>query len=131
MKSFSKLILGLCVMMMATVTVGQTVKYQDIYRVKKKDTIYGIAKKYNITIDELMQANPDMQKTDYILKKDNQLIIPVHVEQKAAQTAAAPVAASNAAQTKTTTEEARTVRIGVMLPLHNVDGDGQRIHLYT
>lgn len=117
-------------MMIATATVGQTVKYQDIYRVKKKDTIYGIAKKYNITIDELMRANPDMQKTDYTLKKDDQLIIPAHVEQKAAQAAAAPVAASNATQAKTTTEAARTVKIGVMLPLHNVDGDGQRMTEY-
>ena len=130
MKRLSKLVLGLCAMMIATATVGQTIKYQEIYRVKKKDTIYGIAKKYNITIDELMRANPDMQKADYTLKKDDQLVIPAPVEHKVGQPTIAPVTAYNATQAKTTTEAARTVKVGVMLPLHNVDGDGQRMTEY-
>ena len=38
--------------------------------------IYGIAKKFNITIDELIRANPAMQKADYALQKGDQLLIP-------------------------------------------------------
>lgn len=126
MKRYIRLLLCLFVMMVAAFANAQTMKYQDIYRVKKKDTIYGIAKKYNITIDELMRANPDMQKPDYTLKKDDQLIIPepapvvVPVEAKA-EKPKAKVAAR---------KPGGTVRIGVMLPLHNADGDGQRMIEY-
>ena len=48
-------------MLLASSVAAQTPKWQDLYKVKKKDTIYGIAQKFGITIDELMQANPDMQ----------------------------------------------------------------------
>lgn len=58
-------------MLLASSVAAQTPKWQDLYKVKKKDTIYGIAQKFGITIDELMQANPDMQKNDYVLKKES------------------------------------------------------------
>ena len=50
MKRYVRLFLCLCAMMIATAAVGQTAKYQDLYKVKKKDTIYGIAKKYNLSL---------------------------------------------------------------------------------
>ena len=43
-----------CVMLLAASVAAQTPKWQDLYKVKKKDTIYGIAQKFGITIDELM-----------------------------------------------------------------------------
>lgn len=46
--------------MLTAAMSAQTIKWQELYKVKKKDTIYGIAKKYNITIDELISANPAM-----------------------------------------------------------------------
>ena len=66
-------------MLLASSVAAQTPKWQDLYKVKKKDTIYGIAQKFGITIDELMQANPDMQKNDYVLKKGEQLLIPINM----------------------------------------------------
>lgn len=116
-------------MAVAVAAAGQTMKYQDIYTVKKKDTIYGIAKKYNITIDELFGANPKMQKADYTLQKGDQLIIPVPA---AGQTAAParPAEKAKAASSTQASTSAGVVRIGVMLPLHNADGDGQRMVEY-
>lgn len=66
----------MCALAVAMVSGGQNVKWQDLYKVKKKDTIYGIAKKFNITIEELQNANPGMKKSDYVLKKGDQLLIP-------------------------------------------------------
>ena len=60
MKRYIRLLLCLFVMMVAAFANAQTMKYQDIYRVKKKDTIYGIAKKYNITIDELRRTTSSL-----------------------------------------------------------------------
>ena len=41
---------------------AQTVKWRDIYTVKKKDTIFGIANKYGLSLPELMDANPEMKQ---------------------------------------------------------------------
>ncbi|MBR6456286.1 MAG: LysM peptidoglycan-binding domain-containing protein, partial [Prevotella sp.] len=56
--------------------MAQTTQWRDIYKAKKKDTIYGIAQKYNITLDELKEANPEMKKEDYQLKKGDFVFIP-------------------------------------------------------
>lgn len=102
---------------------AQTPQWQDLYHVKKKDTLYGIAKKYGITIEELQQANPATTAPDFQLKKGDQLLIPFHKE----ATTTAP-AQPTATQSKKVTDG--TLRIGVMLPLHNVDGDGRRMTEY-
>ena len=38
---------------------AQTV--QEQYKAKKKDTVYGIARKFNVSIEELEAANPQMK----------------------------------------------------------------------
>ena len=132
MKRYLRLLLCLCAVMFAIAAAGQSTKYQDIYRVKKSDTIYGIAKKYNITIDELLRANPEMQKQDYTLKKGDQLIIPAPTETQAPKPAAVAEQAKPAVQPSASqhAKTGGTVRVGVMLPLHNADGDGQRMLEY-
>ncbi len=49
-------------------------KYMDMHRVKRKETIYSICKKYGITRTELLNANPEI-KSDK-LKKGTYLRIP-------------------------------------------------------
>ena len=132
MRRYFRLILCFCALLIATAVAGQTIKWQELYKVKKKDTIYGIAKKFNITIDELIRANPAMQKADYALQKGDQLLIPYPATKPATATTPATKTANASAQGSTTHKRAAdgTVRIGVMLPLHNVDGDGQRMVEY-
>ena len=125
MKSNIRLFLCLCALVFAAAVSAQTMKYQDLYKVKKKDTIYGIAKKYNITIDQLISANPDMQKPDYTLQKGDQLVIPAPLPAPAQPVQPAQQPAAHVAK-----KSSSAVRIGVMLPLHNVDGDGQRMVEY-
>ncbi len=125
MKRNIRLFLCLCALVFAAAVSAQTMKYQDLYKVKKKDTIYGIAKKYNITIDQLISANPDMQKPDYTLHKGDQLVIPAPVT-----TTPQLVQSTQQPATPAVKKSSSAVRIGVMLPLHNVDGDGQRMVEY-
>lgn len=47
------------------------------YKVKKKDTPYSLAKANNITVDELMAANPFLKEEGYKLKKGETIKIPV------------------------------------------------------
>lgn len=98
--------------------MGQTA-VRDKYKVKKKDTLYGIAKKHDITVDELIEANPEMKVDGYQLKKDDIVLIPYAKGQK-----------PEAKKTAKATPSGKTVSVGVMLPLHNVDGDGRRMTEY-
>ena len=125
MKRNIRLFLCLCALVFAAAVSAQTMKYQDLYKVKKKDTIYGIAKKYNITLDQLISANPDMQKPDYTLQKGDQLVIPAPLPAPTQPVQPAQQPAAHVAK-----KSSSAVRIGVMLPLHNVDGDGQRMVEY-
>ena len=41
-------------LMLSVGIFAQTTKWRDIYTVKKKDTIFGIANKYGLSLPELM-----------------------------------------------------------------------------
>ena len=118
-------------MMLSVSVFAQSIKWRDIYTVKKKDTVFGIAKKYGLSLVELMDANPEMKKEGYMLQKGTTLFIPYaknsSESNKAITTLPAiggkPVVTASAAQSN-------TVKIGVMLPLHDVDGDGKRMVEY-
>ena len=120
------LVLGL---MLSSVMLAQSIKWRDIYTVKKKDTIFSIAKKYGLSLPELMVANPEMKQEGYVLKKGDTLFIPYEKNTQGTQTVAAGKNLK-AAQQVTTAQTASTVKVGVMLPLHDVDGDGRRMVEY-
>ncbi len=49
---------------------------KKIHKVKSKETVYGIAHKYNISQEELEDANPQMRQEGFVLKKGMELYIP-------------------------------------------------------
>jgi len=106
----------------------QPVKFK--HEVKKKETIFGIANQNGLTVQELIDANPKMKEPGYELQKGDSINIPytaaeyAEVKKKQATTAAEKKAANEADPRK------REVRVGVMLPLHDVDGDGRRMVEY-
>jgi len=110
---------------LSVATFAQTTQWRDIYTAKKKDTIYGIAKKYKLTVDELVNANPEMKADDYKLRKGDTVFIPF-------QKTKADIQAEKEKQNLPTRSDIKTraIRVGVMLPLHNVDGDGRRMVEY-
>ena len=128
MKFLSRCVLLVFLLSLGVPIMAQSNKWRDIYKAKKKDTLFGIAKKYEISIVDLMEANPDMKKEGYELKKGDMIFIPFEKtdEQKAAE-------AKKAAEEErlklygANDVRNRAIRVGVMLPLHNVDGDGRRM----
>ena len=129
-------------LMLSVGIFAQTTKWRDIYTVKKKDTIFGIANKYGLSLPELMEANPEMKQEGYMLQKGTTLFIPFASDQQnpnapkkaqkedknAVASSKLAVAGTAAAQQKVAASDA--VKIGVMLPLHDVDGDGKRMVEY-
>ena len=55
---------------------GQTQTWREMHKVKKKETIFGIARQYGLTIQDLIDANPEMSTPGYELKKDDYIKIP-------------------------------------------------------
>ena len=79
------------------------------HKVEKQETVFGIAKKYGVTIEEILDANPFMKEQDFMLKKDMELTIPQPSPKKKA------------------TKEKKQVNIGVLLPLHDVQQDRKSV----
>lgn len=57
-------------------TSQPTVTYKE-YKVKRKETAYGIARANNITVEQLMDANPYLKKEGFQLKRGMFIRIPV------------------------------------------------------
>lgn len=98
-------------------------KWREIHKVKKKETIFGLARDYGITIDQLKEANPEMKDPNYKLKKGELIFIPYPY---------AAVDNTPAPETVKVVDDVRTraIRLGVMLPLHAKNGDGNRMMEY-
>ena len=96
--------------------MAQSVK---THKVKKGETIYGIAHANGITEAELRRANPGMESPDYVLKKGDKILIPVSQNPQPIE----PVVSDDDVRQ-------RSIRMGVMLPLHDNNGDGRRMVEY-
>jgi len=126
MRRYLRYLLFAWLVVFAPSAMAQVGKWRDMYKVKKKDTLFGIAKKYGITIPELMTANPEMKAEGYALKKGDFIFIPYP---GAPATAASAPAGSQAPAGKDG-RQGKSVKVGVMLPLHDADGDGRRMVEY-
>lgn len=49
---------------------------REMHKVKRKETLYSIAKEFQITEEELRAANPEMNQPDYKLRKGDFICIP-------------------------------------------------------
>ena len=82
-------------------TVAQITKWREMHKVKKKETIFDIARDYGLTVDQLMKANPEMSQPGYELKKGDFIFIPFADENQAK-------AATNTNKTASNTNKAAT-----------------------
>lgn len=124
MNNLKKIICILSLSLLAPIAImAQGLDLREVYKVKKNETIFSIAQRFGVTIDEILDANPTMREPGYELKKGKKINIPFHKE---------PVVDLEAIR-KAEEEarmKARTVNVGVMLPLHDNDGDGKRMTEY-
>ena len=76
MRNILKCIIMTLMLSFSLAALSQNVSVRETYKVKKKDTVYGIAHKFGISIDELLAANPGATDADFNLKKGMTLNIP-------------------------------------------------------
>lgn len=131
-KAIIRYLFMLFVAFLCTTSVAQNLKWRDMYQVKKKDTIFGIAKNYGLTVDELINANPEMKVAGYELKKGDYIFIPypANTDPKIATIKAATTPQPQTVAKTTQSQTTKTIKVGVVLPLHDVDGDGKRMTEY-
>lgn len=122
MKYFYRYIMLLVIIFTTAYISAQNKNVQEMHKVKRSETIFGIARKYGITVSDLIKANPDMNNPDYELKKGDYIFIP---KQKAISDSK-----SNNTNEKPTKTSVKSIKVGVLLPLHNIDGDGRRMLEY-
>ena len=110
--------------------MSQVPKFKELHKVKRKETIFGIARDNGLTIDELIEANPEMKTPGYELRKGDYIKIPfppAHPEMESVneqpQMPTKPVVVERDMRQ-------REIRVGVMLPLHDDNGDGKRMVEY-
>lgn len=101
---------------------AQTV--QEQYKAKKKDTVYGIARKFNVSIEELEAANPQMKAEGYQLKKGEVLNIPSSSVKK-------NLWVDDEEEMNMLFRQPHSpLNVGIMLPLHEKDADGRQMTEY-
>lgn len=124
MKHFLGCILLLVCFFVSMACPAQNKQWKEMHKVKRSETIFGIAKKYGITVNELIKANPEMNTPGYELKKGDYIFIPYPDKTVQHKTEA------KGGTAKAVVPSGKQLKVGVVLPLHNVDGDGRRMVEY-
>ncbi|MBQ8153920.1 MAG: LysM peptidoglycan-binding domain-containing protein [Prevotella sp.] len=135
MKRLFRYVTLLLFMVLTTETaLAQQPKIRQQHEVKRKETIFGISRMYGITIQELIDVNPEMNMPGYELKKGTIINIPWSKNEPQAPTNDVPTPNSQqpAAPVKAEGLDVRNreIRVGFMLPLHKINGDGKRMLEY-
>lgn len=131
--------LAIVAMLMAVgTTSAQVAKWREVHKVKSKETIFGLARENGISIQELIEANPEMADPGYELKKGTYIFIP-YPKDSTATTATVTVESTLTNANATPTEmpapvaddlRSRAIRLGVMLPFNANTTDGMRMVEY-
>jgi len=125
-----RFILVLVLMTICTMAYSQSPTIRSQHKVEKSETVFGIAKRYGITIEELIAVNPEMKQQGYELKRGDTLNIPYSKKEPPKPTPTVTKPEVTPQPSTTEVVGLKNVRVGVMLPLHDNDGDGKRMVEY-
>ena len=116
----------------AETALAQTQTIREMHKVKRKETLFGIARDYGLTVQELIDANPEMNSPGYELKKGDYIKIPYPANSlmNNSTPSSQEITMPTKPQVVETDMRQREIRVGVMLPLHNLNGDGKRMVEY-
>ena len=114
--------------------LAQQSRIRQQHEVKRKETIFGISRMYGITIQELIDVNPEMNTPGYELKKGAVINIPWSKNDPQAPSHDVPTLSAQQptppAKAEGVDVRNREIRVGIMLPLHKINGDGKRMIEY-
>ncbi|MCM1108065.1 MAG: LysM peptidoglycan-binding domain-containing protein [Clostridium sp.] len=100
---------------------------RDMHKVKRRETIYSIAREYGITEEELRRANAEMSSPDYKLKKGTFVCIPYPAPKTGIQEQPAN---DELLPRPVGIRRMRHLRMGVLLPFQSDESKGARMVEY-
>ena len=107
---------------------------REMYKVKRKETLFSISRQFGISEAELQAANPEMKQPDYKLRRGDVICIPYPSQEKAEPviTPANPQTPSNAElMERKVSSPKRLIRMGVLLPFKGGSAEsGKMIEFY-
>lgn len=103
--------------------------WRSIHKVKKHETIFAIAKDYGVTIEELLDANPEMKKSGYELKKGTWVFVP-YVKKGDKDAADKKQGREKLQAVKERPVLHNVIKVGFMLPIHRENSEGERMVEY-
>lgn len=95
---------------------------RDMHKVKRRETVYSISRKYNISEEELIAANPELKDKEK-LKRGTWLCIPYPQTQTEPNTQTPAQIPTDAELFQANAEKAKhfkTIRAAIVLPFYNV-----------
>lgn len=103
--------------------------WRYIHKVKKSETVFGIAKEYGVTLEQLLDANPEMKQPGYELKKGEWVFVP-HARRGDKNADDKKIGREMLQEQKARPVLRNVIKVGVMLPIHLEDADGERMVEY-
>lgn len=100
---------------------------REMHKVKKGETVWGIAQKYGVAVEDLVKANPAMQADGFKLKKGKFVCIPYPTEvQVDTVVPEADVLAPSSEGTASTGDALECVNVALLLPFASTGPEGVR-----
>lgn len=103
---------------------------REMHKTKRKETLYSIAQKYDITVAQLQKANPETLKPDFQLKKGYVLCIPFKEEIPVEVAKPEPTNEELFAAAKKTAKKLPVIKIGVLLPFSGSINSSKMVEYY-
>lgn len=97
---------------------------REMHKVARRETLYSIARQYNLTEAELIAANPEMKAPNYKLKKGTFICIPFPQVAPKKQEQPAPTVEF---PSKPAAAPMNRIRMGVILPLKEKNSRGAKM----
>lgn len=115
----------------ATTANPQKPKYREMYTAKRKETIFGIARKFGLTTEELIAANPKMKAVDYKLKKGEVIAIPYPTSEQPQNTSSSQQPATETINKVLSEnkgpEKYTSLSVGVILPFKKGNNESAKM----
>lgn len=106
-------------------------EYREMYTAKRKETLFGIARKFGLTTEELVAANPKMQVSNYKLKKGEVICIPYPEDEGHAESTPARQQAEKTVESvlmpKQGPQKYASLSVGVILPFKKGNSESAKM----
>ena len=102
---------------------------REMHKVKRKETVYSIARDFNVSVAELKEANPEMNRPDYKLRRGDFVCIPYPKPQQPVKEEKTP-SNEELMEKKVVAAPQKKISMGVILPFKDGTQSEKMVEFY-